>query len=207
MQIELLNDQGQASAKFDAPETLFGRAYNEDLVHQIVVAYQANARQGTRAQKDREQVKHSTKKPFKQKGTGRARAGMTSSPLWRGGGRIFPNSPEENFSQKVNKKMYRAGLRSILSQLAREDRISIVDSFTLDSPKTKLAADKLKLMGLAESVLIITDSVDENVYLATRNLPHVAVVEPRNTDPLSLIHYKKIVITKTAIAQLEEMLA
>lgn len=206
MQLELLNDQGQAASKFEAPETVFGREYNEDLIHQIVVAYQANARQGTRAQKDREQVHHSTKKPFKQKGTGRARAGMTSSPLWRGGGRAFPNSPEENFSQKVNKKMYRAGIRSILSQLAREDRISIVDSFTLEAPKTKLAAEKLKTFGL-ESVLIITDTVDENLYLATRNLPHVAVVEPRNADPLSLIHYKKVLITKQAIAQLEEMLA
>ena len=206
MDIKLLNDQGQSSSTFAAPDTIFGRDFNEALVHQIVVAFQANARSGNRAQKDRAEVHHSTKKPFRQKGTGRARAGMTSSPLWRGGGRIFPNSPEENFSQKVNKKMYRAGIRSILSQLAREDRISIVDSFTLESPKTKLAADKLKSMGLVDSVLIITDSVDENVYLATRNLPHVAVVEPRYADPLSLIHYKRLLITKTAIAQLEEML-
>ncbi|CFO04829.1 50S ribosomal protein L4 [Bordetella pertussis] len=130
---------------------------------------------------------------------------MTSSPLWRGGGRAFPNSPEENFSQKVNKKMYRAGIRSILSQLAREDRVAVVDTFTLESPKTKLAAAKLKSLGL-DSVLIITDNVDENVYLATRNLPYVAVVEPRYADPLSLIHYKKVLITKPAIAQLEEML-
>ena len=204
MDIKLLNEQGQ-STTFSAPDTVFGRDYNEALVHQIVVAYQANARSGNRAQKDRAEVKHSTKKPWRQKGTGRARAGMTSSPLWRGGGRIFPNSPEENFSQKVNKKMYRAGIRSILSQLAREDRIAIVDTFALESPKTKLAAAKLKSMGL-ESVLIITDNVDENVYLATRNLPHVAVVEPRYADPLSLIHYKKVLITKPAIAQLEEML-
>jgi len=118
MQLELLNDQGQATSKYEAPEAVFGRDYNEDLVHQVVVAFQANARQGTRAQKDREQVKHCTKKPFKQKGTGRARAGMTSSPLWRGGGRIFPNMPDENFSQKINKKMYRAGMASIFSQLA-----------------------------------------------------------------------------------------
>jgi large subunit ribosomal protein L4 len=206
MDIKLLNDQGQSSTTFAAPDTIFGRDFNEALVHQIVIAFQANARSGNRAQKDRAEVHHSTKKPFRQKGTGRARAGMTSSPLWRGGGRIFPNSPEENFSQKVNKKMYRAGIRSILSQLAREDRISIVDSFTLESPKTKLAADKLKNMGLDKSVLIITDSVDENVYLATRNLPHVAVVEPRYADPLSLIHYKRLLITKTAVAQLEEML-
>ena len=206
MDIKLLNDQGQSSATFAAPDTVFGRDFNEALVHQIVIAFQANARSGNRAQKDRAEVHHSTKKPFRQKGTGRARAGMTSSPLWRGGGKVFPNSPDENFTQKVNKKMYRAGIRSILSQLAREDRIAIVDSFTLESPKTKLAADKLKSMGVDESVLIITDSVDENVYLATRNLRNVAVVEPRFADPLSLIHYKKVLITKPAIAQLEEML-
>ena len=205
MELKLLNDQGQSSATIQAPDTVFGRDFNEALVHQVVVAFQANARGGNRAQKDRAEVKHSTKKPWRQKGTGRARAGMTSSPLWRGGGRIFPNSPEENFSQKVNKKMYRAGIRSILSQLAREDRIAVVDSFLLDTPKTKEAASKLKGMGL-DSVLIITDTVDENLYLATRNLPHVAVVETRYADPLSLIHYKKVLITKPAIAQLEEML-
>jgi len=205
MELKLLNDQGQSSATVNAPDTIFGREFNEALVHQVVVAYQANARSGNRAQKDREQVKHTTKKPWRQKGTGRARAGMSSSPLWRGGGRIFPNSPEENFTQKVNKKMHRAGIRSILSQLAREDRISIVNEFTLAEPKTKLAADKLKAMGL-ESVLIITDSVDENLYLATRNLPHVAVVETRYADPLSLIHYKNVLITKNAIAQFEELL-
>lgn len=205
MDLQLLNDQGQSNATFAAPDTVFGRDYNEALIHQIVVAFQANARSGNRAQKDRAQVKHSTKKPWRQKGTGRARAGMTSSPIWRGGGRAFPNSPDENFSQKVNKKMYRAGLRSILSQLAREGRISVVEDFALESPKTRDAAAKLKVLGL-ESVLIITDAVDENVYLATRNLPHVAVVEPRYADPLSLIHYKKIVITKQAIAQFEELL-
>ncbi|HWK62717.1 MAG TPA: 50S ribosomal protein L4 [Eoetvoesiella sp.] len=205
MELKLLNDQGQSSSTVAAPDTVFGRDFNEALVHQIVVAFQANARSGNRAQKDRAEVKHSTKKPWRQKGTGRARAGMTSSPIWRGGGRAFPNSPDENFTQKVNKKMYRAGIRAILSQLAREDRIAIVDSFQLDTPKTKQAAAKLKGMGL-ESVLIITDVLDENVYLATRNLPHVAVVEPRYADPLSLIHYKKVLITKPAIAQLEEML-
>lgn len=205
MELKLLNEQGQSAATYAAPDTVFGRDFNEALVHQIVVAFQANARSGNRAQKDRAEVKHSTKKPWRQKGTGRARAGMTSSPIWRGGGRAFPNSPEENFSQKVNKKMYRAGIRAILSQLAREGRIAVVESFDLESPKTKLAAAKLKGMGL-DSVLIITDTVDENVYLATRNLPHVAVVEPRYADPLSLIHYKKVLITKPAIAQLEEML-
>ena len=206
MQLELLNDQGQATSKFEAPETVFGRAYNEDLVHQVVVAFQANARQGTRAQKDREQVKHSTKKPFKQKGTGRARAGMTSSPLWRGGGRIFPNMPDENFAQKINKKMYRAGMASILSQLAREGRLAVVDSLKVDAPKTKLLAAKFKAMNL-DSVLVISDEVDDNLYLASRNLPNVLVVEPRYADPLSLVHYKKVLVTKAAIDQLKEMFA
>ena len=206
MQLELLNDQGQAAAKFDAPETVFGRAYNEDLVHQVVVAFQANARQGTRAQKDREQVKHSTKKPFKQKGTGRARAGMTSSPLWRGGGRTFPNSPDENFSHKVNKKMYRAGMASILSQLVRDGRLAVVDTISVDSPKTKLLAQKFKSMGL-DSVMVIADTVDENLALASRNLANVLVVEPRYADPLSLVFYKKVLVTKGAIEQLKEMFA
>lgn len=206
MQLELLNDQGQATSKYEAPETVFGRAYNEDLVHQIVVAFQANARQGTRAQKDREQVKHSTKKPFKQKGTGRARAGMTSSPLWRGGGRIFPNMPDENFAQKINKKMYRAGMASILSQLAREGRLAVVDSLKVDSPKTKPLAAKFKAMNL-ESVLVIADEVDENLYLASRNLVNILVVEPRYADPLSLVHYRKVLVTKAAMDKLKEMFA
>ncbi|RYF56650.1 MAG: 50S ribosomal protein L4 [Comamonadaceae bacterium] len=206
MELELLNEQGQAAAKYDAPETVFGRAYNEDLIHQIVVAYQANARQGTRAQKDREQVKHSTKKPFKQKGTGRARAGMTSSPLWRGGGRVFPNMPDENFTQKINKKMYRAGMASIFSQLVREGRLAVVDSLTVDSPKTKALAAKFKAMNL-ESVLVIAEEVDENLYLASRNLVNVLVVEPRYADPLSLVHYKKVLVTKGAVDKLKEMFA
>ena len=206
MQIDLLNDQGQASAKYDAPETLFGRAYNEDLVHQNVVAYQANARQGTRAQKDREQVKHSTKKPFKQKGTGRARAGMTSSPIWRGGGRAFPNSPEENFTQKINKKMYRAGMAAIFSQLVREGRLAVVDSLKIEAPKTKLLASKLKAMNL-QSVLVISEEVDDNLYFASRNLANVLVVEPRYADPVSLVHYKKVLVTKGAIDKLKEMFA
>jgi large subunit ribosomal protein L4 len=206
MQIDLLNDQGQAASKVDVPETVFGREYNESLIHQIVVAYQANARQGTRAQKDREQVKHSTKKPFKQKGTGRARAGMTSSPLWRGGGRIFPNSPEENFTQKINKKMYRAGMASIFSQLVREGRLAVVESLSVEAPKTKLLASKFKAMNL-QSVLVIADEVDENLYLASRNLPNVLVVEPRYADPLSLVHYKKVLVTKGAMDKLKEMFA
>ena len=206
MQVELLNEQGQAASKVDVPETVFGRDYNESLIHQLVVQYHANARQGTRAQKDREQVKHSTKKPFKQKGTGRARAGMTSSPLWRGGGRTFPNSPDENFTQKVNKKMYRAGMASIFSQLAREGRLAVVDSIKLDSPKTKQLADKFKAMNLSH-VLVIAEEVDENLYLASRNLPNILVVEPRYADPVSLVHFKKVIVTKGATAQLKEMFA
>jgi len=206
MQVELLNDQGQGASNVDVPDTIFGREYNESLVHQIVVAYQANARQGTRAQKDRGTVKHSTKKPFKQKGTGRARAGMTSSPIWRGGGRAFPNSPLENFTQKVNKKMYRAGMASIFSQLVRDGRLAVVESLTLESPKTKVLADKFKAMNL-KSVLVIADEVDENLYLASRNLPNVMVVEPRYADPVSLVFFKKVVVTKAALAKLQEMFA
>ena len=206
MQIELLNEQGQSSAKVDAPDTLFGRDYNEALVHQIVVAYQANARQGARAQKTRSQVRHSTKKPFKQKGTGNARAGMTSSPLWRGGGRIFPNTPDENFSQKINKKMYRVGMSVILSQLVRDGRLSVVESLKVDSPKTKGLAAKFKAMNL-DSVLVIADEVDENLYLASRNLRNVLVVEPRYVDPLSLVYYRKVLVTKDALGKLQEMFA
>jgi large subunit ribosomal protein L4 len=206
MQLELLNEQGQATSKDDAPDTVFARDYNEALVHQMVVAFQSNARQGTRAQKNREAVRHTTKKPWRQKGTGRARAGMSSSPLWRGGGRTFPNSPDENFSHKLNKKMYRAGMASILSQLARDGRLAVVDSLKVDAPKTKLLAAKLKAMGL-DSVLVIADAVDENLALASRNLANVLVVEPRYADPLSLVFYKKVLVTKGAIEQLKEMYA
>jgi len=190
MELKLLNAQGQASSNVAAPDTIFGRDYNEALIHQIVVAYQANARSGNRKQKDREEVSHTTKKPWRQKGTGRARAGMSSSPIWRGGGRTFPNTPDENFSHKVNKKMYRAGLCSILSQLARDDRLSVIEELSLEAPKTKLLAQKLKSMGL-DSVLVITDTLDENLMLASRNLPNVLVCEPRHADPLSLVFYKK----------------
>ncbi len=206
MELNFLNEQGQPSAKVDAPDTIFGREFNEPLIHQVVVAFQANARSGNRAQKDRSEVHHSTKKPWRQKGTGRARAGMTSSPLWRGGGRIFPNRPDENFSHKVNKKMYRAGMRSILSQLARDGRLSVIENMTLEAPKTKLLAAKVKAMGLG-SVLLITDSLDENLLLASRNLPSVLVVETHQADPVSLVHFDSILITRPALAQFEEMLA
>jgi large subunit ribosomal protein L4 len=206
MELKLLNEQGQAGSNVTAADTVFGRDYNEALIHQIVVAYAANARSGNRKQKDREEVHHTTKKPWRQKGTGRARAGMSSSPLWRGGGRIFPNSPDENFTHKVNKKMYRAGICSILSQLAREERLVVVESITLEAPKTKLLSQKLVGMGL-ESVMIITDTLEENLLLASRNLPNVLVVEPKHADPMSLVFYKKIVVTKAALAMIEEMFA
>jgi large subunit ribosomal protein L4 len=188
-----------------AEDAIFGRDFNEALVHQLVVAYQANARLGTRAQKDRGAVRHSTRKPWRQKGTGRARAGMTSSPLWRGGGKIFPNSPDENFSQKINRKMYRAGLCSILSQLAREDRIRVVDEFTVEQPKTKLLAQKVKSMGFDE-VLVITEEVDRNLALSARNLANVEVIAARQANPVSLVRYPHVVLTKAALARLEEML-
>jgi len=205
----LLDDSGQACAKVEAPDTIFGRAFNEPLIHQVVVAFQANARSGNRAQKDRSEVRHSTKKPWRQKGTGRARAGMTSSPLWRGGGKIFPNSPDENFTHKVNRKMYRAGVCSILSQLAREDRVAVVESFSVEAPKTKLLAEKIRAMGLGSngsSVLVIADTIDENLFLASRNLPHVMIVEPRHADPVTLVHFSKVLITRPALAKVQEML-
>jgi large subunit ribosomal protein L4 len=205
MELKLINDQGKAASTLQASDALFGRDYNEALVHQVVVAYQANARSGNRAQKDRGEVSHTTKKPWRQKGTGRARAGMSSSPLWRGGGRIFPNRPDENFSHKVNRKMYRAGLAAILSQLAREDRLAVVENFSVESPKTKLLAQKIKGMGL-ESVLVITDNLDENLYLSSRNLPNVLVLEVNETDPISLVRFKNVLLTKGAVAKMEEML-
>ena len=205
MELKLINEQG-AAATIDAPDALFAREFNESLVHQLVVAYQANSRSGTRAQKDRGQVRHSTRKPWRQKGTGRARAGMTSSPLWRGGGRIFPNSPDENFSHKVNRKMYRAGMAAILSQLAREDRIRVIDDFTLEQPKTKLLAQKVKAMGLAE-VLVITDEVDRNLMLSSRNLSNIEILAVRHTNPVSLVRSPAVVLTRKAMARLEEMLA
>jgi len=206
MELKVINDKGEKQASVAASETLFGRDYNEALVHQVVVAYQANARAGTRKQKTRSEVRHSTKKPWRQKGTGRARAGMTSSPLWRGGGRTFPNSPDENFSQKVNRKMYRAGMASILSQLVREERLIVVDAFTVGEPKTKSLVQKLKSMKL-DSVLIITDTLDDNLYLSSRNLPNVQVLEARHADPVSLVHAAQVVITKGAVKHLEEALA
>lgn len=205
MELNLLSNEGLVASTMSASDELFGRDFNEALVHQVIVAYQANSRAGNRKQKDREEVHHSTKKPFKQKGTGRARAGMTSSPLWRGGGRIFPNSPNENFSQKLNRKMYRAGVAAILSQLVREQRLVVVESFSVEAPKTRLVSKKLKGMGL-DGALIITDTLDEVLVLASRNLPNVQILEVQQADPVSLVRFSKVIFTKAAIVKMEEML-
>jgi large subunit ribosomal protein L4 len=206
MELKVINDKGEAQKGVEASDQLFGRDYNESLVHQVVIAYAANGRQGTRKHKTRSEVRHSTKKPWRQKGTGRARAGMTSSPLWRGGGRIFPNKPDENFTQKLNRKMYRAGMASILSQLVREERLAVCEDFAISEPKTKALAGKLKQMGLGD-VLIVTDAIDQNLFLSSRNLPNVMVLEARHADPVSLMQFERVLITKAAVRHLEEALA
>ena len=206
MDLKVLNDNGQPAATVAASDALFARDYNEALIHQVVTAFQANARQGTRAQKGRSDINKSHKKPWKQKGTGRARAGQANSPLWRGGGKIFPSSPDENFSHKLNRKMYRAGIASILSQLVRESRLSVIDALLLDASKTKLFAQKMKSYGLAGTVLVITDKLDDNVYLGSRNLPDILVLETREVDPVSLVRFNNVVLTKAAVSQFEEML-
>lgn len=208
MELKLIDKNGKpAKSGVEVSEMTFGREFNEALVHQVVTAYMANARVATRAQKDRAEVSHTTKKPWNQKGTGRARSGMSSSPIWRGGGKAFPNSPDENFSHKVNRKMYRAGMRSILSELVRQDRLAVVDDFSVEAPKTKLFNDKIKSLGYGDSVMVVTDSFDENLYLSSRNLPHVLVVEAQYADPVSLVHFPKVIVTKGAVKRLEEMLA
>lgn len=206
MELKLINDNGASEGTVAASAELFGRDYNEALVHQVVTAFQANARSGNRAQKGRSDVQKSTKKPWRQKGTGRARAGMASSPLWRGGGKIFPNSPDENFTQKLNRKMYRAGIAAILSQLVRENRLSVVEDMTLDAPKTKGLVTKLKGMGL-DQVLIITENFNENLYLSSRNLENVMVLEAKHADPVNLVRFANVVLTKGAVKQFEEVLA
>ena len=206
MELRMIDGNGKPGAKLQASDELFGREYNEALVHQVVVAYQANARQGTRAQKGRADINKSHKKPWAQKGTGRARAGQANSPLWRGGGKIFPSSPDENFSHKVNRKMYRAGLASILSQLVREDRLSVIENLAIDSPKTKAFAQKIKAFGLTGTVLVVTDTLDENTLLSSRNLTDVLVLETREVDPVSLVRFNNVLVTRGAVAQFEEML-
>ena len=203
MELKVIDAKGQVSGSLAASDALFAREYNEALVHQLVTAFLANARSGNRAQLTRAEVKHSTKKPWRQKGTGRARAGMSSSPLWRGGGRTFPNKPDENFTQKVNRKMYRAGMATIFSQLVRDERLFVIEELSVATPKTKAFAEQVKNLGM-EQVLFVTNQLDENVYLSSRNLPNVLVLEAQQIDPYSLLRYKKVVVTKEAVAQLEE---
>jgi large subunit ribosomal protein L4 len=207
MDLNLIDDKGQKASTVAASDALFGHDYNEALIHQVVTAYQANARRGTRAQKGRSEINKSHRKPWNQKGTGRARAGQANSPLWRGGGKIFPSSPDENFSQKVNRKMYRAGIASILSQLVREERLAVIDTLALDAPKTRLFAQKIKGYGRAGTVLVVTEKLDENVFLSSRNLPDVLVLETREVDPVSLVRFNHVLLTKGAVSQFEELLA
>ncbi len=207
MALTLINAQGQDAGAVSVSDAVFARDYNEPLVHQLVTAYMANARTGDRAQLTRAEVRHSTKKPFKQKGTGRARAGMTSSPIWRGGGRAFPNKPDENFSQKVNRKMFRAGIATIFSRLAQDGRLTVVDSLVIEAPKTKILAGKLKEMGISNRVLIIAHEIDENLWLASRNLPNVLLLEPQHADPVSLIRFDRVLMTRDAVKSIEEMYA
>lgn len=204
MNIELLNELGQVVGTQEVNDKVFNLEYKESLVHQLVVSYQANARQGTRAQKNRASVKHSTRKPWKQKGTGNARAGMTSSPIWRGGGRAFPSSPDENFSCKVNKKMYRIAMASILSNLLRLGRLSLIENFSVEQSKTKLFVNKLKAMNIS-SALFIVKEVDDNLFYASRNVPNVSIMEPRYIDPLSLLFYPKVLVDKEVLTLIEEM--
>ena len=205
MDLMIINDQGQQTSSLAASDDTFGREYNEALVHQVVTAFMANARSASSKQKDREEVHHSTKKPWRQKGTGRARSGMTSSPIWRGGGKSFPNTAEENYAHKVNRKMYRAGISAILSQLARDGKLKVVDSLGVDTPKTKALAQKVKSMGF-DRVVIIADSVDENLWLSSRYLSNVYVVEPHQADPWSLVKFGAVLMTKDAVKRFEEML-
>jgi len=207
MELQLVNSQGQSAGAITASDAVFGREYNEALVHQLITAFMANARTGDRAQLTRAEVRHSTKKPFKQKGTGRARAGMTSSPIWRGGGRAFPNKPDENFSQKVNRKMYRAGIASIFSRLAQDGRLTVVESLDVDAPRTKVLAGKLKSLGISDRVLIIDSVVDDNLWLSARNMHRVLVLEPHQADPVSLVRYDRVLMTRDALKSIEEIYA
>jgi len=206
MDLKLINGEGKPAATVAGSDTLFARDYNEPLIHQLVTAFQANARSGNRKQKGRADVNKSHRKPWAQKGTGRARAGQANSPLWRGGGKIFPSSPDENFSHKVNRKMYRAGIAAILSQLVREGRLAVIDGIAVDAPKTKLFAQKIKALGLAGTVLVVVDAFDDNVFLSSRNLPDVLVLETREVDPVSLVRFNNVLLTKAALSQFEEML-
>jgi large subunit ribosomal protein L4 len=195
----------QGSGSVDVAESAFGAAFNEALVHQVVTAYLAGARAGTKAQKNRSAVRGGGTKPWRQKGTGRARAGTIRSPIWVGGGRAFAAQPR-NHEQKVNKKMYRAALRSVLSELVRQDRLVVVESLQLEAPKTRLLAGKLKELDL-DSVLILNEAFDESLFLAARNLPNVGICDAASIDPVVLIRFEKVLITLPALKLIEERLS
>lgn len=204
MELSISKPGNATAGKVSVSDVAFAREFNEDLVHQVVTAYLAGARQGTRAQKTRAEVRGGGKKPWRQKGTGRARAGTIRSPIWRGGGITFAAVPQDH-SQKVNRKMYRAALRSIMSELARQERLIVVESVDIDEPKTKLLVKHLADYGL-DNVLIIGHEVGENLYLASRNLHKVDVRDVDGIDPVSLIAYDKVLITVDAVKKFEEML-
>ena len=205
MELKVINNKGQDVGAIVVSDELFAREYNEALIHQVVTAFLANARSGNRAQKTRSEVAKSTRKPFKQKGTGRARAGMASSPLWRGGGRIFPNKPEENFTQKINRKMYRSAMASILSQLVRDDRLIVADSINVENPKTKEFVEILKNMSLVNNtVLVVVNELTEELFLASRNLINVLVLEEHQINPYSLLRCDKVIFAQKAIEDLQE---
>ncbi len=205
MELNIATLEGGSAGKVQVSEVTFGRAYNEDLVHQAVTAYLSGGRQGSRAQKNRSDVRGGGRKPWKQKGSGRARAGSTRSPIWRTGGVTFAARPQDH-SQKLNRKMYRAALQSILSELARQDRLVIVESIQLDQPKTKLLQQKLNALHL-DNVLIISDEISENLYLSARNLPNVDVRDVNGADPVSLVRFDKVLMTVSAMKKFEEVLA
>lgn len=205
MELNIAAFDGKKAGKVTVSDEAFGRAFNEDLVHQAVVAFQAAGRQGSKKQKTRAEVRGGGKKPWKQKGSGRARAGSIRSPIWRGGGKVFAAVPRDH-SQKINRKMYRAALSSILSELARQDRLVLVDSITIDAPKTKGLLAKLKSLDL-HNVLIVADEVDQNLYLSARNLPYVEVRDVQGADPVSLIGFEKVLMTVPALKKFEEALA
>jgi large subunit ribosomal protein L4 len=205
MKLSVVNNTGAAAAEMEVSDAVFAAAFNEPLVHQIVVAHQSAARRATRAQKTRSEVRGGGKKPWRQKGTGRARAGTIRSPLWRGGGKVFPASPSENFVQKVNRKMYRGALRAILSELARQGRLVAVSDFSVTEAKTKALVARLKTMG-ASDALIVSDAVDDKLWLAARNIPNVDIRTVAHADPVALLRHEKVIMTQAALKKFEEML-
>ena len=206
MKLNVVNEAGKSGSEMQVSDAVFGCAFNESLVHQVVIAYQANARAGTRKQKTRSEVRGGGRKPWRQKGTGQARAGTIRSPLWRGGGKIFPSTPDENFSQKVNRKMHRGAMRAILSELVRQNRIVAVSEFKVAQPKTKALVEMLNRLD-SPDVLIVTDSADNALLLAARNLHKVDVCTVSGADPVSLIRHEKVIMTSGALKKFEEMLA